>query len=133
MLILDTLPIVDFFKTELESIKRIILDAEEGREELGISVVTISELFYILAHDKGMDFSRVCIESIKPYLRLIPVNAEIAEKAGELKFVHSGKHIKKGLPLADCIIAATALESAAILVTRDIHFGKIKGLRIQWV
>lgn len=132
MLILDTLPLVNFFKGESEIVKRIFLDAEEGNEEVGISVVTISELFYILACEKGMDFAKVCIENIKPHLGLIPVNAEIAEKAGELKFKYAGKG-KKGLPMADAIIAATALENDAMLVTGDGHFKKIKDLRIQWI
>lgn len=132
MLILDTLPLINFFKRESEIVKRILLDAEEGKEEVGISVVTISELFYILAHERGMDFAKVCIENIKPHLGLIPVNAEIAEKAGELKFKYAGKG-KKGLPMADAIIAATALENDATLVTGDGHFKKIKDLKIQWI
>ena len=56
MLILDTLPLVDFFKDESEITEKIIQKSEENGEKLAISVVTLTELYYILAREKG----RIC-------------------------------------------------------------------------
>ncbi len=132
MLFLDTLPLVDFFKMHSQAVKDIILDSEQGGEQLGISVLTISELFYILAGFRGIEFAKACTDNIKAQLAVLNVDAQTAEKAGELKFRYAGKG-KKGLPMADAIIAATALELDAALVTSDPHFRKIDGLKIRWI
>ena len=133
MLILDTNSLVDFFKGQAESLNDLFLSVEEGKEHLMISVVTLSELFYILARERGLEFSRACIDIVKAHVESVYLNEEIAEKAGELKFKHSGKELKKGLPLADCVIAATAMEKDATLLTKDPHFKKIKDLKVKWV
>ena len=62
----------------------------------------------------------------------ITVDIKISEEAGGLKFKYSGKEPKKGMPLADCIIAATALKKNASLLTSDSHFKKVEGLKIRW-
>ena len=130
MLLFDTLPLVDFFKGQSETVNKIILDSEQGKVKLGISAVTLSELFYILADFRGMNFAKACTENIKSQLEVIPMDAELAEKAGELKFLYSGKG-KKGMPMADAIIAATALMNNAQLITSDPHFDKIKGIKLK--
>ena len=132
MLILDTLPLVDFFKDESEITEKIIQKSEENGEKLAISVVTLTELYYILAREKGEEFAKVSIENIKSYAEPLIFNEKISKEAGKLKFKYSGKDPKKGMPLADCIIAATVLENNATLVTPDDHFKKVEGLKICW-
>ena len=68
MLLLDTLPLIDFFKMQSETVKNIILDSEQGKIESGISVVTLSELFYILADFRGVGFAKTCVDNIKVHL-----------------------------------------------------------------
>lgn len=132
MLLLDTLPLIDFFKAQSETVRQIILESQDNLN-LAISTVTISELFYILARERDTEFAVSCIENIRSQFVIISVDEQIAQRAGELKFVYSGKGPKKGMPLADCIIAATALENDTTLVTQDDHFKKIEGLKIKWV
>ncbi len=132
MLLLDTLPLVDFFKEESKAIKNIIIDSENDGKKLCISSVTLSELFYILADFKGTEFAKVCIDSIKIQLDVISVDAEIAETAGDFKFRYSGKD-RKGLPMADAVIAATSYKTGATLVTSDPHFKKIEEISIHWI
>lgn len=132
MLLLDTKPLVDFFKDQSESVKKIISDSEEADIELAISVITISELFYILSRFGGTDFAAACIDNLKSQLKMEPVTAEIAQKAGEFKFRYAGKE-RKGLPMADAIIAATAFVHGAELVTNDPHFEKIKEIKARKV
>lgn len=135
-LLLDTGIFVIFFKKEKEydKVKTIIDEIEGGGTKALISSITLSEIFYVFARYSGEDFARIIIDYIKSSpINALPVTDSVAEKAGELKFKYGGKQIKKGLPLADCIIAATALENNAVLVTHDKHFEKIKSLKTQWV
>lgn len=132
MLLFDTNPLVDFFKGQSETAKKIISDSEEADIELGISAITISELFYILSRFAGEDFAKASIDNLKTQLRTVPVNIEIAEKAGELKHRYAGQN-KKGLPMADAIIAATAWHHGAELIATDPHFDKVKEIKIRKV
>ena len=129
-IILDTLPLIDFLKGESKKIRDLIIKTESEKISLCISAVTISELFYILADFQGIEFSRASIENIKATTLVVNVTAEIAEKAGEFKFKYAGKG-KKGLPMADAIIAASAWKENAVLITTDEHFFKIKEIRVR--
>jgi predicted nucleic acid-binding protein len=130
MIILDTDVIIDFFADRSESVAKIIQEFESGELELSISVITLSEVFYIISRKLGDEDAKIIVENIKSWVVMLPVTSEIAEKAGEIKFLHAGKG-KKGMPMADAIIAATALINNAQLITSDSHFDKIRGLRIK--
>ena len=58
---------------------------------------------------------------------MVPLDAELARDAGLLRCVH------RDLPMADCVIAATALRFGGRVVTNDPHFSKVKGLRTTWI
>ncbi|HYU07295.1 MAG TPA: PIN domain-containing protein [Thermoplasmata archaeon] len=47
----------------------------------------------------------------------------MARDAGLLKCMH------RDLPMADCVIAATALRMGGRVVTNDLRFAKVKGVR----
>src|SRR3989338_6315016 len=134
-LFFDTRPFAVFFKKEAgyEKIKSILKDIENNTEEAFISAVTITELFYIFSRYTSTDFARIILDYIRSSnFSIIPVTDDIAELAGQLKFQHSGKDIKKGMPLADCIIAAAALKTKSTLLTDDGHFKKVGGLKVIW-
>ena len=135
-LVLDTFAFTMFFKKEpgYEEVKALLEDIENNRKTAFISAITLTELFYIFARYKEENFARAVLGYVKSSnIIVIPISGQIAEKAGELKFRYGGRRIKKGLPIADCIIAATALEKDAMLVTSDDHYKKIKNLKIQWI
>jgi predicted nucleic acid-binding protein len=60
-------------------------------------------------------------------LEVVQLDAELAREAGFLQCVY------RDLPLADCVIAATALRLRGRVVSDDPHFSKIRGLRTTWI
>jgi len=126
--VLDTHPLIVFFKDEkgAEDVKRILDGVEMGEIEGLVSTLTLSEIFYILARYRDVDFAKTVLKYIEVNLRSAAVSEGIAEKGGEFKFTYTG-----GLPLADAIIAATAFEEKAVLVSGEEHFRRIKEIEVK--
>jgi len=131
--LLDTFPLVKFFKDESGSKDvEIILDKIEKKKIKGfISTITISELFYIFARYKSEDFAKAIIKHIRTSnLKIINLDDKIAEIAGEFKFKYT-KGEKKGLPISDALIAATAFINNIILICDEEDYFKIKEIKIE--
>lgn len=132
--LLDTFPILKFFKNE-KGAKEVeqILNKIEKREIKGfISSITISELFYILSRFKNEKFARGVINHIRiSNLKIISLDDKIAEVGGKFKFKYSGKGKKKGLPMADAIIAATSFVNDLILICDEEYYFKIKEIKVK--
>jgi predicted nucleic acid-binding protein len=126
--VLDTYPLMIFFKGEkgAEDVQRILGKVEKGEIEGLVSTLTLSEVFYILARFRGVDFAETVVKYIEVNLRSIAVSEGIAKRGGEFKFRYGG-----GLPLADAIIAATAFEEKAVLISGEKHFGRVKGIEVK--
>lgn len=60
-------------------------------------------------------------------LEVVHLDPGLAREAGLLKCMH------RDLPMADCVIAATALRLRGRVVSNDPHFSKVKGLRTTWI
>lgn len=60
-------------------------------------------------------------------LEVVELNPELAREAGFLQCMH------RDLPMADCLIAATALRLKGRVVSDDPHFSRIRGLRTTWI
>lgn len=60
-------------------------------------------------------------------LEVVQLDPELARDSGLLKCMH------RDLPMADCVIAATALRLGGRVVSDDPHFSKVKGLRTTWI
>lgn len=91
---------------------------EPGRDRLHYSVITRAELF---AGTTGTD---LVVRPLSPF-REIPVNRAIAERAGRVRN-------ESRIPMADALIAATALEHGLRVATRNRrHFEAVRGLRLH--
>ncbi len=125
-LVLDSSALLCYFKNErgADKVEAILKDAESDRREAHISAVTLAETKAVLARFFDLERATSITAGIKSSLSIIPVTAEIAELAGELKF----KHSKQELSMADAIIAATALIIGSTLLTTDSDFKNIEGL-----
>jgi predicted nucleic acid-binding protein len=88
-----------------------------GRHRCHYSVITRAELF---AGTSGTDLAA---RLLAPF-REVPVDRAIAERAGRIRR-------DTGMPMADALIAATALERTLSLTTRNRrHFEQVRGLRL---
>lgn len=125
-IILDTKPIIKLFAEQegWTHVRRILQMAEGGEIKAGISVVTLSEVYYkYLQRWPEVAVARMEQLRYSPYLRKIEVDEEVAVRAGELK-------VRYALPLADAIIASSAYLNGAIVISDDPEFKKVEEIRV---
>ncbi len=104
---------------------------EEGRltgSDLVSSTITITELISLMTAGVGLDAVHLRVDSAKDAgIRFIPPSEEIARRAGEILLK------ERELPIADAIIAATAMaHTQGRVYTNDPHFKKIPGIHVTW-
>lgn len=106
---------------------------KNGLENLFISFITLSELYYGAFKSSRIIENLASISFLKNKLNVIESNEKICESFGKIKanLVNSGKIIDD----ADIFIASCALDINAILVTNnEKHFYGIEGLKItNWI
>lgn len=92
-----------------------------GEDVVSYSAITRAELFAGLRTDQHVGTLRTLLA---PF-REIPVDREIAERAGQLRRDHA-------LAFVDALMAATALAHSLTLITHDLHrFAGVRGLRCR--
>ena len=121
MYTLDTNALIYHLHDE-RSVRGFIDDAIRNALPLYISSISVTELLRFQQLPLGEELA---IAELLPALSVVPVDLQIARKAGELGRFYTVK-------LADSIIAATALFTGTTLITRNVKdFKKIDGLAIQ--
>lgn len=113
--LLDT-NIIIYNKKGLTPVVEFLTKLEQNPEvEIIYSTIVEAELFsyHNLTEQDKQDF-----EDALGIGEIVEVNSKIARKAGDLRNI-SRNIYKKKLKLPDAIIAATAIEYSAILVTRN--------------
>jgi predicted nucleic acid-binding protein len=101
---------------------------EELRKDLErfVSSLTIHEIHRLVVNSDGKDVALLRSKTINRDFQVIDVNFDIAVKSAELRS-------KCQMPMADSVIAATALQEGCLLFSDDAHFKQIKNLRTVWV
>lgn len=124
-LVLDTKPIIKLFAQEegWEKVAAIMSRIEAGEIDAGISVVTLTEVYYKYLREKRLDLATIRTDQLRYaiYIKKLAIDDAIAIKAGEFK----GKY---NVPVADAYIAASAYSWDATLVSDDLDFKKIKDI-----
>ena len=97
-----------------------------------ISIVTVHEVLrgiYYLYEGKKLGEKLKLTELALSKFDIIPYTYRVAKKAAEI----DADLVKKGEMIAfpDIVIAAIALTYDLILVTRDGHFERIEGLKVE--
>jgi len=131
--ILDTRFYFSYHNPENEKIadwsKRVIQKISQGQIKAASSTITITELYNTMGRILGTDAIKIRIASAKSSnIDIIPVTEDIAELAGKITLS------TEKIPLADAIIAATAIIHAkGIIITDDEHFQTVKGMKAKWL
>ncbi len=91
--------------------------------------MVIHEVYKFEYENGGADTAELRVGSIlKSTFRIIDLTVPIAIAAAKLRARY------RGLPTADSIIAATALDlKSKQIVSDDPHFSKIEGIRTDWI
>lgn len=125
--LLDTKPLIKLFAEEegWEKVKEILSRIEAGELEAGISVVTLTEIYYKYLQEQRPDIAKTRTEQLKYalYLKKLKINQDIAIKAGEFK----GKY---RVSIADAFIAASAFSEDAKVISDDPDFQKIPDIEV---
>ena len=127
-LLLDTKPLIKLFALEKgwENVQKIMLSIENGDITAGISVVTLTEIYYKYLHENRVDIAKARTAAVRyaTSIRKYAVDEKIAVMAGEFK----GKYC---IPIVDAFISATAYYNDSIVISDDIDFAKIKEITVQ--
>ena len=99
------------------------------RERRGVlPSVVVAEVTNAVCREGGREKALAQLGALEHAgLEVMPLDIGLARDAGLLKCVH------RDVPMADCVIAATALRLGGRVVTNDPHFSKVKGLRTTWI
>ena len=109
--LLDTDILIDFLRGRGEA--RAFLGRYEAAAELPvISVVSVTELWAGMRQGEES-----ATGALLAALRKIPLSEEIAEAAGNMLRIYRRSH---GIELGDALIASSALQIGATLITRNL-------------
>lgn len=121
MYTLDTNAIIYYLRDESQVVE-IFRDILMQSVPIYISTITEVELF---SFSQLLVSEEERINAILNTLAILPVDSNIARKAGRIKN-------QQGLKIVDSIIAATALLTRTTLLTRNIRdFRKVPGLEVR--
>ena len=127
MILLDT----DVCIEMLRGNKNVIQKREKEPDSIGISFLTVGELFYGAYKSTKVEHNLMQIEKFLLTVKIVQSDYDIMKLFGELK----SKLFKNNLPDADIIIAATSISKSRKLITGNIdHFKRIDELKIEnWI
>jgi predicted nucleic acid-binding protein len=108
--------------------KKIVNEASQRGSLIISSTVTIAELLSSMGASVGLETATLRVNSARlAGVNFIPLSEKIASKAGEMILRNTN------LPLADAVIAATALDlTHGRVYTDDPHFQKLAGIHTVW-
>jgi predicted nucleic acid-binding protein len=129
--VLDTRFLREYFYATDEEAKqktsqklKTLLSKSEGI----LPTIVIAEITQITCEIRGKDIAKSRYQAlIQSGLQIENLTPNIAQQAGLLKCAY------KNLPIGDCIIAATAIENHAKILSDDPHFDYIKDTKRVWI
>ena len=93
-----------------------------------LPALVLTEFFdQVCRHAGSKEATRTCEALLLSGLSVHPLTTEVALAAGRIRCAHHD------MPIADCVIAATAQVVRGRVLTDDPHFSKVKGLRTTWI
>lgn len=127
-MILETSFLIDFLRNEKDAVTK-LRTLVENDEVLGIAAPTIFELWTGLYALDKTETKKNRINSVIKNLILYHLDDESAKVSGKI----NGELIKKGIKIdpEDCMIAGIAISNNKKILTRDDHFDRIEGLRVE--
>ena len=128
--VFDSWAILSYFQDEpaAERVEATIADAHEHGLPMFICVVTVAEIWYIIARRRSPPDADVALQSLRQLgLQFVDANWELSQEAGRFK-------VKNRMSFADCFAAALAKQKKATLLTGDTEFKQVeREVTISWL
>lgn len=111
-------------------VRALFLAAQKREVELAINIVNLGEVFYLVAKARDLEFAARAIQRLRTRVRVISASDELVMAAASLK-------ARFALSYADAFAAASALATAAPLVTGDPEIADLarheSALQLEWI
>ena len=128
--VLDAYAMMMFFEDEpgADRVRELILNAEENKVELVMSVVNLGEIWYSIARTNSNETADQMIREIEGMaIDIVEADWPLTRLAAQLKAAGN-------ISYADCFAAALAKSRKAELVTGDKEFKKVESeIKISWL
>ena len=121
----DTRFFFEYFYSPNQAIIQALKLSLQTTGEKMVSALTIYELHRLSLKKLDKATAKLRSRFIANEFKIINVDYEIATRSAELSNENK-------IPIADSIIAATAIQEGCPLVSDDKHFREIKDLKILW-
>lgn len=131
--VLDTRFYFSYYNPEDDEVaswsRKLVQRVSSNEMKVASSTITIIELFGTMGRMVGFEVVGTRLSSLRASnIAFIPVTDEIARAAGRITMT------SPKIPIADAIIAATALlHAGGVVITDDEHFSIIKGIKLRWL
>jgi len=128
--VLDTYALMAFFEDEpgADTVRGLILKAEEDGIKLAMSVVNLGEVWYSIARTNSLETADQYIGEINGMaIEIVDADWQLTRQAAKFKTIGN-------ISYADCFAAALAKMRKAELVTGDKEFKMLEGeIKISWI
>ncbi len=83
-------------------------------------------MFRLTLQKEGRQVASLRTELMSKDFKILPVDKQVAVVSAELRQ-------KYGIPMADSMVAATAITLKTVCVTDDPHITKIREVKTRWI
>jgi tRNA(fMet)-specific endonuclease VapC len=122
-LILDTNALSAFVDGEEK-----LLRALKNEAELALPAIVLGEYLFGVRQSRLRVSYEGWLKANLPFFEILPVVRQTAERYSEIR--HELKAAGTPIPTNDLWIAAIARQHQMRLVTRDVHFGAVRGVHV---
>jgi len=129
--VIDSRFLAEYFLSDDEEIKskatKHLTDLIKKRKGI-LPTIAITEIVRYVCNKRGAEEGTIrYLSLVRSGLFVSELTGEIAREAGLLKCLHPS------IPTGDCIVACTAREKKAKVLSDDEHFDEIKGISRVWL
>ncbi len=122
----DTRFFVEHYYSDDATVTRSTASEIRREKDKAISSIVVHEVYRLTLQKEGRQVARLRSGLMSKDFEIIPVDEQLAVASAEIRQ-------KYRIPMADSIIAATAMTLIAICVTDDPHIQKIRDIKTRWI